>query len=211
MNFTFGVVTLYENLDQIKEVVSSIRNLRIKNYEILLIGDGEKEKDFKESVDLKKIKFDETVKQGWITRKKNILVDSSKYDNVVVMHDYYTFDKDWYKNFLEFGDNWDVCSNAQLLINGKRHFTDWVIWDSPVFPRYSAIPYHDWSQTRCMYQSGGYMIVKKDFYKKFPMNEDMSWGSAEDVEWSLRMRTSANWKCNGKSIVKHNKVHRDAK
>jgi hypothetical protein len=211
MNFTFGIVTLYENLEQIKEVVSSIRNLRIKNYEILIIGDGTNESDFKESVDLKKIKFDETVKQGWITRKKNVLVDSAKYDNVVVMHDYYLFDNFWYKNFLEFGDDWDVCSNAQLLINNKRHFTDWVIWDSPIFPRYSAIPYHDWSQTRCMYQSGGYMIVKKDFYKKFPMNEDMTWGSAEDVEWSLRMRTSANWKCNGKSIVKHNKVHRDAK
>jgi hypothetical protein len=211
MNFTFGIVTLYENLEQIKEVVSSIRNLRIKNYEILIIGDGVNESNFKESVDVKKIKFDETVKQGWITRKKNVLVDSAKYDNVVVMHDYYLFDNFWYKNFLEFGDDWDVCSNAQLLINNKRHFTDWVIWDSPVFPRYSAIPYHDWSQTRFMYQSGGYMIVKKDFYKKFPMNEDMTWGSAEDVEWSLRMRTSANWKCNGKSIVKHNKVHRDAK
>jgi hypothetical protein len=204
MNFTFGIVTLYENTKQIEEVIQSIDALNIPNYEILLIGP--KNEQFKDAIE-----FDENVKQGWITRKKNVLVDSAKYDNVVVMHDYYTFDSDWYKNFLEFGDDWDVCSNAQLLINGKRHFTDWVIWDSPVFPRYSAIPYHDWSQTRCMYQSGGYMIVKKDFYKKFPMNEDMTWGSAEDVEWSLRMRTSANWKCNGKSIVKHNKVHRDAK
>jgi hypothetical protein len=204
MNFTFGILTLYENTKQIEEVIESIDSLKIPNYEILLIGP--KNDQFENAIE-----FDETVKQGWITRKKNVLVDSAKYDNVVVMHDYYTFDKDWYKNFLEFGDDWDVCSNAQLLINGKRHFTDWVIWDSPVFPRYSAIPYHDWSQTRCMYQSGGYMIVKKDFYKKFPMNEDMTWGSAEDVEWSLRMRTSANWKCNGKSIVKHNKVHRDAK
>jgi hypothetical protein len=204
MNFTFGIVTLYENTKQIEEVIQSIDALNIPNYEILLIGP--KNEQFKDAIE-----FDENVKQGWITRKKNVLVDSAKYDNVVVMHDYYTFDSDWYKNFLEFGDDWDVCSNAQLLINGKRHFTDWVIWDSPVFPRYSAIPYHDWSQTRCMYQSGGYMIVKKDFYKKFPMNEEMTWGSAEDVEWSLRMRTSANWKCNGKSIVKHNKVHRDAK
>ena len=204
MNFTFGIVTLYENTKQIEEVIQSIDALNIPNYEILLIGP--KNEQFKDAIE-----FDENVKQGWITRKKNVLVDSAKYDNVVVMHDYYTFDGDWYKNFLEFGDDWDVCSNAQLLINGKRHFTDWVIWDSPVFPRYSAIPYHDWSQTRCMYQSGGYMIVKKDFYKKFPMNEEMTWGSAEDVEWSLRMRTSANWKCNGKSIVKHNKVHRDAK
>ena len=43
------------------------------------------------------------------------------------------------------------------------------------------------------------------------MNENMTWGNAEDVEWSLRMRENAVWKCNGKAIVKHNKVHRDAR
>jgi len=203
MKFSFGILTVYEDNKQIQEVIDSIKALKIPEYEILLIGP--KTDAFKDT-----IVFDETEKEGWITRKKNVLVDSAKYDNVVVMHDYYTFDKDWYKNFLEFGDDWDVCSNAQIMINGKRHFTDWVVWDSPIFPRYTAMPYDEWSHTNCMYQSGGYMIVKKDFYKKFPMNEEMTWGTAEDVEWSLRMRTSANWKCNGKSIVKHNKVHRDA-
>jgi hypothetical protein len=54
------------------------------------------------------------------------------------------------------------------------------------------------------------MIAKKEFMQKCPLNEDMMWGSGEDVEWSLRMREIANWKCNGKSIVTHNKVHRDA-
>lgn len=204
MKFSFGILTLYENTEQIQGVIDSIKSLSIPEYEILLIGP--KNDQFENTIE-----FDENQKQGWITRKKNVLVDSCKYDNVVVMHDYYTFDKDWYKNFVEFGDDWDVCSNAQLLINGNRHFTDWVTWDSPIFPRYTALAYDDWSQTRCMYQSGGYMIVKKDFYKQFPMNEEMTWGTAEDVEWSLRMRTSAVWKCNGKSIVKHNKVHRDAK
>jgi hypothetical protein len=204
MKFSFGILTLYENTEQIQGVIDSIKALNILDHEILLIGP--KNDQFKNTIE-----FDETQKEGWITRKKNMLVDSAKYDNVVVMHDYYTFDSDWYKNFVEFGDDWDVCSNAQLLINGNRHFTDWVTWDSPIFPRYTAMSYDDWSHTRCMYQSGGYMIVKKDFYKKFPMNEEMTWGTAEDVEWSLRMRTSAKWKCNGKSIVKHNKVHRDAR
>lgn len=204
MKFSFGILTLYENTEQIQGVIDSIKALDIPEYEILLIGP--KNDQFENAIE-----FDENEKSGWITRKKNVLVDSAKYDNVVVMHDYYTFDKDWYKNFVEFGGEWDVCSNAQLLINGNRHFTDWVTWDSPIFPRYTAMAYDDWSHTRCMYQSGGYMIVKKDFYKKFPMNEEMTWGTAEDVEWSLRMRTSATWKCNGKSIVKHNKVHRDAR
>ncbi len=97
MKFSFGILTLYKDNKQIQEVIDSIKALKIPEYEILLIGP--KTDAFKDT-----IVFDETQKEGWITRKKNVLVDSAKYDNVVVMHDYYTFDKDWYKNFLEFGD-----------------------------------------------------------------------------------------------------------
>jgi len=206
MNFTFGITTDYKNEQRLNEVCDSITALNIPNYEILVIGQG----FLNDTANAKHIFFDETIKDKWVTRKKNILAQEAKYDNVVIFHDYYTFDKDWYTNFVSFGEDWDVCSNAQQLITGKRHFTDWVCWDSRIFPRYTSLRYDDWGHTKFMYQSGGYMIVKKDFMKKCPMNEEMTWGSAEDVEWSIRMREIANWKCNGASIVKHNKVHRDA-
>jgi hypothetical protein len=207
MNFTFGITTDYSAPDRIKEVVQSINALKIPNFEILIITGSEIEP----MENVRHIRFDENQKPNWVTRKKNILAEEATFNNVVLMHDYFVFDKDWYKNFLEFGEEWDVCSNAQLMMNGKRHFTDWVMWDSPIFPRYTSIPYDDWTQTAYMYQSGGYMIVKKRFMERFPMNENMTWGSAEDVEWSLRMRDRAIWKCNGNSIVKHNKIHRDMK
>ena len=207
MNFSFGITTDYSNKDRIEEIIKSIENLKIPNYEIILIGNEIIEN--RDNVTF--IFFDESIKSSWITRKKNLLAQKAKYDNVVLFHDYYIFDCEWYKSFLQFGEDWDVCSNAQLLINNKRHFTDWVCWDSPIFPRYTCIAYDDWSHTKYMYQSGGYMIVKKDFMKFCPMNENMTWGNAEDVEWSLRMRENAVWKCNGKAIVKHNKVHRDAR
>lgn len=206
MNFTFGITTDYKNMDQLNEVLQSIQDLNIPSYEILCIG-GEKHED---TDTVKYIYFDESQKEGWITRKKNILAQSAKYENVVLMHDYYVFDKNWFKNFLEFGNNWDVASCQQLLITGKRHFTDWVIWDSPMYPRYSALPYDEWTMTNCMYQSGGFMIVKKALVEKLPFNEDLVHNQAEDVEWSLRMRTQCRWVCNGGSIVQHNKAHRDA-
>ena len=206
MNFTFGITTDYKNMDQLNEVFKSIQDLNIPDYEILCIG-GEKKED---TDNVKYIYFDESQKEGWITKKKNILAQSAKYENVVLMHDYYVFDKDWYKNFLEFGNNWDVASCQQLLITGKRHFTDWVIWDSPMYPRYSALPYDEWTMTNCMYQSGGFMIVKKALIEKIPFNEDLVHHQAEDVEWSLCMRTQCRWVCNGGSIVRHNKAHRDA-
>lgn len=209
MNFTFAITTTYTAgaPERIGEMIQSIRALGVPHYEILIATD----QDIPEFEDVRRVYFDESIRQGWVTKKKNVLADEAAYNNVVLMHDYFLFDKDWYKNFVEFGDEWDVCSNAQQLMNGKRHFTDWVVWDSPIFPRYTSIPYDDWSQTAYMYQSGGYMVVKKKFMERCPMNENLAWGEAEDVEWSLRMRNRAIWKCNGKSIVRHNKVHRDMK
>ena len=207
MKITFGITTDYSNQPQINEVISSIRSLQIPEYEILIIG-GEKKEDM---VDVTHIYFDETQQPGWVTRKKNTIVQAAKYDNIVLMHDYYVFDKDWYKNFLEFGEEWDICSNKQLLINDKRHFTDWVTWDDPVFPRYTALRHDDWSRTNYMYVSGGYFLVKKQVALDNPFNEELTHGQAEDVEWSLRVRNRYVMKCNGNSIVKHNKRHRDAK
>jgi hypothetical protein len=127
------------------------------------------------------------------------------------MHDYFLFDDNWYNSFVEFGNEWDICSNQQLLINGKRHFTDWVTWDDPVFPRYTSLSYDDWSRTQHMYMSGGYFIVKKHVVMDNPFNESLMHGQAEDVEWSLRVRDKYRMVCNGNAIVQHNKVHRDAK
>ena len=54
-------------------------------------------------------------------------------------------------------------------------------------------------------------MVKKHVIKQEPFNENLIHGQEEEVEWSLRMRNKFLWKCNGGAIVKHNKVHRDAK
>lgn len=205
MNFSFAITTDYSDVERLNEIVDSIRNLSIPNYEILVIG-----KNLAENHDdIRYIFFDDEKTPGWITKKKNILVEQSVYENVVVFHDYYIFDSMWYKNFLDFGNDWEICSNAQNLITGKRHFVDWVIWDSLVYPRYHSLEYNDWSHTKNMYISGGYFLVKKHVIKNEPLNENLLWGQSEDVEWSLRVRDKYVIKCNGKSAVKHNKVHRD--
>lgn len=207
MKFSFAILTKYENEKQLKEVIDSIHNLSIPEYEILTIG-GKEKKDKKNE---RYIFFDETQKDGWVTKKKNILANESKHQNMVLMHDYFVFDKDWYKNFLEFGNDWDICSCQQLLINDKRHFTDWVVWDSPFLPRYTSLRHDDWSHVWYMYQSGGFTIAKTQLIRDNPFNEELLWGQADDVEWSLRVRRKYKYVCNGNSIVKHNKSHRDAK
>lgn len=207
MKFTFAITTDYSNSQRIDQIIESIRNLEIPYYEILVIGESIRHV---RNSDTRFIFFEDSKYPGWITRKKNILVKESQYENIVIFHDYYIFDPNWYINYVTFDNDWEICSNAQHLITGKRHFTDWVVWDSPIYPRFHSLDYSDWSHTKYMYISGGYMLVKKHVVLEQPFNENLCWGQAEDVEWSLRVRDKYTMKCNGNSLVVHNKKHRDA-
>lgn len=206
--FTFGIVTVYEDKDRLQEIILSIRNLNIPEYEILFVGGGDS--DGIDGQDIRKINFDENEKPKWITRKKNILVQEARYDNVILMHDYHIFDPNWYEAFKSFGTDWDICSCPQYLITGSRNPMDWSLWDKPGHGRAWSLNYNDWSQTQYMYISGGFFMVKKNVLLEEPLDEALVWNEEEDVEWSMRVRNKYVMKCNGNAIVRHNKWHRHA-
>ena len=206
--FTFGIITVYEDKDRLQEIILSIRNLNIPEYEILFVGGGDSNSI--DGQDIRKINFDENEKPKWITRKKNILVQEARYDNVVVMHDYHIFDPNWYEAFKSFGTDWDICSCPQYLITGSRNPMDWSLWDKPGHGRAWSLNYNDWSQTQYMYISGGFFMVKKHVMLEEPLDESLVWNEEEDVEWSMRVRNRYVMKCNGNAIVRHNKWHRHA-
>ena len=54
------------------------------------------------------------------------------------------------------------------------------------------------------------VIIKKHVMLEEPLDESRGWNEAEDVEWSMRVRDKYVMKCNGKSVVRHNKWHRHA-
>jgi hypothetical protein len=190
-------------------LIDSLRNLSSPEYEILLIG-GDSSEFINSNEYVRTIDFDESQKPRWITRKKNILANEAKYDNIVLMHDYHVFDKDWYVNFKSFGLDWEICSCPQYLITGARNPMDWSLWDKPDHGRAWSLDYDDWSQTQYMYISGGFFIVKKHVLQQEPLDESRGWNEEEDVEWSMRVRNKYIMKCNGGSIVRHNKWHRHA-
>lgn len=208
MNLTFGIMTTYDNIPQLNEVIASIQALNVPGVEIIVAGSYNNN-------DLPVLAkgVEQILTFGWTPVKKNLVAKCARHENLVMIHDYYLFDKDWYERWVEFDKqgHWDIASNPQYLITGKRHFTDWVIWDHPTLPRYHSLDYRDWSNTLYQYISGGYFLVKRDFLRQFPFDEKMQPGSPEDVEWSLRVRHRGVMVCNPLANVRHNKVHRDAK
>jgi hypothetical protein len=193
MNWTFGIITDGSQDDQLNQMYESIvsQKIPLSNWEIIIVGNSKLQKK-----NLSVLKFDENIKQNWITKKKNILVQNSQFENIVLMHDYLLLEPDWYTEFEKFGDNWDVCMNRLINPSGER-YRDWVSW-API--RY--IPYENNTHLRHMYVSGAYFCVKKTFYLENPLDESIVWGMGEDVEWSLRIRDKWNYRCNHNSIVK---------
>jgi hypothetical protein len=208
-DWSFCITTGYDDYDQLTQVVESIRDLNIPNYEILFIGDPGGNVDERIcGPDVTHMPFDDSVRQRWITRKKNILAAQAEYENLVMMHDYHVFDPGWYRSFMEFETEWDICSCQQLFINGHRVPMDWSLWDKPGAGRAWALEYDDWSQTQYMYLAGAFFIVKRHVMYEEPLKEELLWNEEEDVEWSLRVRDKYRMVCNGNAIVRHNKWHR---
>ena len=66
MEFTFGIITTGHNDNFINIIINSIENNKIPNYEIIIVGNTNITGN-----NYKKIfSFDETIKEGLITRKK---------------------------------------------------------------------------------------------------------------------------------------------
>jgi hypothetical protein len=209
IQWTFGIITGYQDSERLKNIIDNIISLNIPEFEILIVG-GNRGDFFVDYPQVKFIDFDESQKPLWITKKKNIIANLAMYENIVIMHDYHVFENDWYVNFKSFGTDWDICSCPQYLITGARNPMDWSLWDKPGHGRAWSLEYDDWSQTQYMYISGGFFIVKKHVLLEEPLNESLGWNEGEDVEWSLRIRDKYVMKCNKNSIVRHNKWHRHA-
>lgn len=205
MDFTFGIITSKKDpFKELSEIINSIQDLQIPNYEIIIIG-GEKE------FILDRIKiypFDEKQKAGWITKKKNLITQKARYENIVYSHDYIYFDKDWYINFLNFGNDFKLCMNQILDIDGKR-YRDWtlcqLIPETKDLTPYLLIPYEFKNLSKLMYFSGAYWVAKKTVMEEFPLDENLVHCQMEDIDWSWKVIKKYNFSINEKSIVRLNK------
>ena len=195
---SFAIVTDGKNDHHLQITVKSILDLDLESFEILIVGRSEFP-----NPSVKCVAFDESARDGWITRKKNLAVSHSQGDIVVILHDYMKLNRDWTRSNVEAlsNSNWDVAMCRIINLDGTR-FRDWTLWAansvgiSHWFIRTSQnlVPYTNKNLTRFMYVSGSAMIVRRKFLVSNPLDENLTWGELEDVEWSLRVRKFWNYK-----------------
>jgi len=192
--------------------IESIHNLKIpiENYEIILIGETNYGLNAQYD-NIRIINFKENDKSTWITKKKNIIFDEAKFENIIVLHDYIVFDSDWYEGFQQFSKEWDVCMVKIFNKDGIR-WRDWVLvcgGEAPYKLEHNGITlwknrlsYDDTQFTNTeMYISGSVIIGKRSFLVNNKLNENYGWCEGEDIEWSERCRGTWVYKMNTNSSL----------
>ena len=221
--WTFGIISgdvlLTESGEVVKnvnnyllDVIQSIKNLNIPEdkFEIIIVGGNNQNKDF-EFKNIKIYNFDETIKSKWITKKKNIIIDAAKFENIALVHDYASFDKNWYTGFQNFETDWDVCMVKVINKDGIR-WRDWILWwcgtapyrleHNGVLLEKNRLLYNDGRFVNTdMYINGTVIIGKKKFLQENKLDENLCWGQGEDCEWSARCRSFWRYKMNTHSKI----------
>ena len=187
---SFVVITSGKDHQSIFQVIDSIERLSISNYEIIVVGGMEKLPTKNNTIH---IPFDEHSKPlPWLTRKKNLGVRISTYDIVVIMHDYYVFDPNWYIEFEKFGTDWDICvqQNFHMPEQGNIRGNGWrvnLVPGYPELPYAMTIPWDIDCLIPYMEIQGAFWVAKRDLMLQEPLDENILCGQGDDTEWNSRV------------------------
>lgn len=206
------------NPEWLDACVESIRKQNVPEYEIILIfNKGNIPHNDPDWTHVKYVECD-----GWLPQKKNLFSWYALYDNLVIVHDYYLFDDDWYDGVREFNASvdgkWDIINNFVLRGEDGERGPDWVInphymkkfLDNPdnsdileelsrLYPTENHPMYvvglspHEKRLTPLQYVSGGFIMCRKFVLIYNQFDESMKPGESEDLEWFERIKKSRNY------------------
>lgn len=217
MNISFCII-ISENYsrDWLQNLVNSIeeQNFASHRYEILICGKYRNDILSKQSFII--APYDMSWK-GYLTKKRNTLINLAQYDVYVSLHDHLLLDKNWFEGLLLYtqeNPNWDVITNRYYTLEGHRYY-DWVVIQEYFidalnnYPNFNnlyflnekdhnnylskkydicRIPNNEKSIKHLQFILGGYFIAKTNIMHKVPFNENIKgMYDKEDVEWTKRL------------------------
>jgi hypothetical protein len=198
MKWSVAICTDGKNWHRVHDIINSLMRQSISTeMQIIVIGgQGWYNRAFDH---VWYIPFDESYREGWITKKKNAIANVAAFNNICIVHDYVSFDEKWVEGFEAFGENWISCITPIKNLDGSR-FRDWCeiyndAWMDPAIdeqkpPEYPAgklIDYTQMPNPRWQYYSGAYFCIKKQALIDVPFDESRLWGQGEDVQWSRNL------------------------
>ena len=205
--WTFGIITDGHHSKRVSKIIESINSQNIETYEILIIGDNIKNYQKTDNINFLNFSSD----SNWdisreqtfpISVKKNLIIKKSNFENICFLHDYVLLDKDWYSGVRKFEkeNNWEIFTN-KINSFDKIRVLDWVITNHPFFYNKTTLIPYDRNLNKYQFIPGYYWCAKKHVMQSNLLNENLSWGEQEDIEWSKRVRLKFKFLFNPYSSV----------
>jgi glycosyltransferase involved in cell wall biosynthesis len=176
--WTFGIVTNGKRDEWLKQGIESIRKQKIPNYEIIICGKTDEK--IAKAKDIVFIPFTEKDDKGWITRKKNVICSSAKYENILLLHDHLYLDKGWYGGMKKHGNYFEIITFP--IISAAETVVPWSVASRLGWPL--GLEARDWDPNA--FVGGSYMAIKKAVWEKVRLNENLFHFEGEDFEFGLR-------------------------
>lgn len=191
LTFDFGIITDGKRNSNVVQFIESIEKANIGHdfkTRVFVCGPLDLLPDLHhEKIEVTEIdgetRFDH---KGWITRKKNLILQKSTAENILIAHDRYALPEDFFDRMIEYGADFGVIVPSQRTTKGQR-FPDWVTLSSQWSwtPSY-LMQGHEFNEN--MYVNGGLVLAKRHLLLEHPWNELLFWSQGEDVEQSRRMQ-----------------------
>lgn len=186
---SFAVVTDGRKPAGVRNFIDSARRAcagRSLRYEILVCGPASVMDDLGEPSDVRLVPQPEAFSQaGWISEKKNLLVDAASAPMIIVTHDRYEVPEDFVEALNMFGADFDVLTPRQITTDGEP-IPDWVTlsdelnWTTPAWMQHGD--YHPY-----VYANGGAVIARTSVLRRVRWSPLLFWGQGEDVDLSRRL------------------------
>ena len=180
--WTFGIITNGSKEDVLENQIDSILALNVPNFEIIICGPYNPKTKYKKFV--KTIPFKPKI--AWITLKKNLICKKAKYENLVITHNRFNFDKNWHEGMKKYGNFFEVIVCKILSPSGKRA-GDWITHGTDIRNQWvnqmGLLQYKDWDENLVI--NGSFHILKKAVWKKCPWDDSLIYGQSEDDKLSL--------------------------
>jgi len=186
--WTFAIVSDGRRSDWVLELISSITEQAIPEFEILICGPspyGMGSDDGHENLRiLDDVLLEEDIRAP-ISHKKNSIIRNARYNNLCILHDRYLLPPEWFKHFQDYGNYFDALCLRTISQEGERFGVDWMKFHSPLSARFRInrpLHYDEWHEEAII--PGGVMVLKKDRVAGFMLDERLHWGEMEDLHLS---------------------------
>lgn len=180
--WTFAMLTGGKKEETVIKFIKSIRQSESgSNHEIIIVGPQNKRYDQYnvKYLDLNNFRDDMFAE---ISKKKNAIADVARNPNLLIAHDRYVLNENFFVGFEKFGYDFDFVTIKQYYESGKefpsyccRQSSD-LIWTTP----YKVDNYNQYYDSQ--YINGGLMIFKTNTLKTIRFNDLLMWNQMEDVE-----------------------------